>query len=104
LLGTTKQFLDDLGLRALDELPALGAAEMTEALQSLTLEVAALSAVTTSAPETALNEEQTEILDADSMQLDLASQGDQEHANQEHTNQEHIQQEQDTPHSNLESK
>jgi len=40
LLGTTKQFLDDLGLRALDELPALGAAEMTEALQSLTLEVA----------------------------------------------------------------
>jgi len=99
LLGTTKQFLDDLGLRALDELPALGAAEMTEALQSLTLEVAALSAVTTSAPEIALNEEQTEILDADSMQLDLASQGDQEHADQEH-----IQQEQDTPHSNLESK
>lgn len=44
LLGTTKQFLDDLGLRALDELPALGAAEMTEALQSLTLEAAALSA------------------------------------------------------------
>ena len=29
LLGTTKQFLDDLGLRALDELPALGAAEIT---------------------------------------------------------------------------
>ena len=44
LLGTTKQFLDDLGLRALDELPALGAAEMSEALQSLTLEAAALSA------------------------------------------------------------
>ena len=43
LLGTTKQFLDDLGLRALDELPALGAAEMSEALQSLTLEAAALS-------------------------------------------------------------
>ena len=38
LLGTTKQFLDDLGLRALDELPALGAAEMSEALQSLSLE------------------------------------------------------------------
>ena len=38
LLGTTKQFLDDLGLRALDELPALGAAEIAEALQSLTLE------------------------------------------------------------------
>lgn len=43
LLGTTKQFLDDLGLRALDELPALGAAEMSEALQSLSLEVAAVS-------------------------------------------------------------
>ncbi len=38
LLGTTRQFLDDLGLRALDELPALGEAEITEALQSLTLE------------------------------------------------------------------
>jgi segregation and condensation protein B len=38
LLGTTKQFLDDLGLRALDELPALGASEITEALQSLVLE------------------------------------------------------------------
>lgn len=44
LLGTTKQFLDDLGLRALDELPALGAAEITEALQSLTLEGQTLSA------------------------------------------------------------
>lgn len=43
LLGTTKQFLDDLGLRALDELPALGAAEITEALQSLTLEGQTLS-------------------------------------------------------------
>lgn len=38
LLGTTRQFLDDLGLRALDELPALGEAEITEALQSLALE------------------------------------------------------------------
>jgi len=38
LLGTTKQFLDDLGLRALDELPALGSAEISEALQSLTLD------------------------------------------------------------------
>jgi len=44
LLGTTKQFLDDLGLRALDELPALGAAEITEALQSLTLEGQTLGA------------------------------------------------------------
>ena len=38
LLGTTRQFLDDLGLRALDELPALGEAEISEALQSLALE------------------------------------------------------------------
>ena len=44
LLGTTKQFLDDLGLRALDELPALGAAEITEALQSLVLEGKSLGA------------------------------------------------------------
>lgn len=36
LLGTTRQFLDDLGLRALDELPALGTIEITETLQSLT--------------------------------------------------------------------
>ncbi len=35
LLGTTKQFLDDLGLRALDELPALGSIEITEVLQGL---------------------------------------------------------------------
>ena len=35
LLGTTKQFLDDLGLRALDELPALGSIAMTDALQAL---------------------------------------------------------------------
>lgn len=35
LLGTTRQFLDDLGLRALDELPALGSIQMTETLQVL---------------------------------------------------------------------
>ena len=35
LLGTTKQFLDDLGLRALDELPALGTIAINEALQAL---------------------------------------------------------------------
>jgi len=49
LLGTTKQFLDDLGLRALDELPALGAAEITEALQSLVLEGQSLGAEAKSA-------------------------------------------------------
>ena len=35
LLGTTRQFLDDLGLRALDELPALGSLEITDVLDSL---------------------------------------------------------------------
>lgn len=35
LLGTTKQFLDDLGLRALDELPALGSIAINDALQAL---------------------------------------------------------------------
>ncbi len=48
LLGTTRQFLDDLGLRALDELPALGAAEITEALQSLALEGQSLAPPQTS--------------------------------------------------------
>jgi segregation and condensation protein B len=38
LLGTTRQFLDDLGLRALDELPALGSLEIGEALGSLNIE------------------------------------------------------------------
>jgi segregation and condensation protein B len=52
LLGTTKQFLDDLGLRALDELPALGSAEISEAMQSLTLEAGMAAAA--SAAEVAL--------------------------------------------------
>jgi segregation and condensation protein B len=90
LLGTTKQFLDDLGLRALDELPALGAAEMSEAMQSLTLEAAALSAaVTMPVQETSLEAELTEGAEPDSMQLDLASQSEPE---------------QNTYHPNLESK
>ena len=38
LLGTTRQFLDDLGLRALDELPALGSLEITDVLDSLSLD------------------------------------------------------------------
>ena len=37
VLGTTRQFLDDLGLRALDELPALGSIEIAETLQALPL-------------------------------------------------------------------
>lgn len=35
LLGTTHQFLDDLGLKSLDELPALGDADASHALASL---------------------------------------------------------------------
>jgi segregation and condensation protein B len=90
LLGTTKQFLDDLGLRALDELPALGAAEMSEALQSLTLEAASLASTATMPTQDALIEsEQTEAIDPDSLPLDLASQSEPE---------------QNTNHPNLESK
>ena len=37
LLGTTRQFLDDLGLRALDELPPLMPNQMTEAFAGLDL-------------------------------------------------------------------
>lgn len=40
LLGTTRRFLDDLGLRALDELPALDAEEATEALGVLAFDAA----------------------------------------------------------------
>src|SRR5690606_38807791 len=39
LLGTTRQFLDDLGLRALDELPALEMPDAVVALAGLELEV-----------------------------------------------------------------
>lgn len=37
LFGTTRQFLDDLGLRALDELPPLDSAQAAAALQGLDL-------------------------------------------------------------------
>jgi segregation and condensation protein B len=40
LLGTTRRFLDDLGLRALDELPALDAEETAEALGVLAFDAA----------------------------------------------------------------
>lgn len=90
LLGTTKQFLDDLGLRALDELPALGAVEMSEALQSLTLEAAALSSgATMPTHEVLIETEQAAVTDHDSMPLNLASQSEPE---------------QNTNHPNLESK
>lgn len=38
LLGTTRQFLDDLGLRALDELPSLDSAQLQQAMQEQGLE------------------------------------------------------------------
>ncbi len=38
LFGTTRRFLDDLGLRALDELPALDSVQAEEALSALNLE------------------------------------------------------------------
>src|SRR5690606_27868336 len=41
LLGTTRRFLEDLGLRALDELPALDAEESADALGVLAFEPAA---------------------------------------------------------------
>lgn len=73
LLGTTKQFLDDLGLRALDELPALGAAEMSEALQSLTLEAAALSGAAASSAQSELLEHQQDIaLEASEVESEMA--------------------------------
>ncbi len=106
LLGTTKQFLDDLGLRALDELPALGAAEMSEALQSLTLEAAALSgaaassaqsehlehqqdiALEASEVESETSEVQAEVIEVatpelDSVELDVAERSDLEISNEE---------------------
>ena len=106
LLGTTKQFLDDLGLRALDELPALGAAEMSEALQSLTLEAAALSgaaassaqsehlehqqdiALEASEVESEMAEVQVEVIEVatpelDSVELDVAERSDLEISNEE---------------------
>jgi segregation and condensation protein B len=73
LLGTTRQFLDDLGLRALDELPALGEAEISEALQSLALE----SGMAASNMLSAQSSEQS--LDAvDSLPLDLEAPADEQ--------------------------
>lgn len=100
LLGTTKQFLDDLGLRALDELPALGANEMTEAMQSLTLEAAALAANSLVVmQESPLDVGLTVAADPDSVELDFA-----EPHEQEQTELEQTELEQTTPYPNLESK
>lgn len=89
LLGTTKQFLDDLGLRALDELPALGANEMTEAMQSLTLEAAALAANSTATLQASeLEIELTVTTDPNTVELDFSQAPDQEQTEQEQTQQE----------------
>lgn len=113
LLGTTKQFLDDLGLRALDELPALGANEMTEAMQSLTLEAAALA----SNSMAVLQESSTDVAlpvgaDSDTVELDFAEPQEQEQTEQKQTDEETLTsaesskstEEQSTPYPNLESK
>ena len=44
LLGTTKQFLDDLGLRSLDELPAIGVPQIDPPAEALALDGAAQQA------------------------------------------------------------
>jgi segregation and condensation protein B len=123
LLGTTKQFLDDLGLRALDELPALGANEMTEAMQSLTLEAAALAANSMEVLQASPMEDAlTVAADPDTVELDFTEPHEQEPAEVEQTEVEQTEveqtdeeklasaespkstEEQSTPHPNLESK
>ena len=123
LLGTTKQFLDDLGLRALDELPALGANEMTEAMQSLTLEAAALAANSMEVLQASPMEDAlTVAADPDTVELDFTEPHEQEPAEVEQTEVEQTEveqtdeeklasaespkstEEQSTPYPNLESK
>lgn len=53
LFGTTRRFLDDLGLRALDELPALDSVQAEEALSALNLEPDATESVGAPAEESA---------------------------------------------------
>lgn len=48
LLGTTKQFLDDLGLRSLDELPAIGAPQLEAAAEALSLDATTQAAAESS--------------------------------------------------------
>jgi segregation and condensation protein B len=93
LLGTTKQFLDDLGLRALDELPALGANEMTEAMQSLTFEAAALAANSSVDLQTLERDVLlTDPADSNTVELDFAEQTQHEQTPHEQT------QHEQTPH------
>ena len=114
LLGTTRQFLDDLGLRALDELPALGEAEISEALQSLVLEggmTASNLLLTQSAAHV------TDVVDSlpldlveatDALQTDSAERGDlaeqEDSVIQENSAEQEIEIPTSVPPSNLESK
>lgn len=62
LLGTTRQFLDDLGLMALDELPELETQDAVAALTGLELEVVPDMPAAGSGPETGPGEEAAEHL------------------------------------------
>ena len=57
LLGTTRQFLDDLGLRALDDLPALETHEAVEAMADLGLALEEVTASLNSDAASASNKE-----------------------------------------------
>lgn len=52
LFGTTRRFLDDLGLRALDELPALDSEQAQDALDALNFEADAQIPPSTTTPTT----------------------------------------------------
>jgi len=86
LLGTTRQFLDDLGLRALDELPELESTDAVIALAGLELEE--MPAQEDAAEESAQHAQQ------DDAQQDDAKQDD---AQQDDAKQDDAQQEQDGP-------
>jgi segregation and condensation protein B len=114
LLGTTRQFLDDLGLRALDELPALGEAEISEALQSLALEGGMTASNLLSAQSAA---HATDVVDSlpldlveatDELQTDSAERGDlteqEDSVIQENSAEQEIEIPTSVPPSNLESK
>ncbi|MEN5252901.1 SMC-Scp complex subunit ScpB [Alcaligenes aquatilis] len=60
LLGTTRQFLNDLGLRSLDELPAVEALDSLDVLSSLPSEQAAASAEQDNASDQGLGHQQGE--------------------------------------------
>lgn len=60
LLGTTRQFLNDLGLRSLDELPAVEALDSLDVLSSLPSEQAAATAEQGNASDQGLDHQQGE--------------------------------------------